>query len=312
MLDEPGLDARQLAARVAAAWAIEVTGLVFLPVGLDGQAWAYRVDTAGGGRCFLKVRRGEFAAAAVVLPGFLRARGLRQVVAPIGGTAHRFGDYRLLLYPFHDGGSLWSRGLTDHQWVAYGAFLRDLHAVTPSAHVASVLPAETSRPAVAGRLRTLGARAGASDILAPFWRRYGAALLRSAETVDDLGARVRPAGHVICHADIHPGNLIADGGGPLHVVDWDAPVLAPPERDLMFVHSRDFGDHPADARRAELFRRGYGPREPDETLLAYYRDERRLDDVAAFLGSILDPAASPQARAGDLHWLTRVARAVAG
>ncbi|MDG4799399.1 phosphotransferase [Micromonospora sp. WMMD980] len=57
------------------------------------------------------------------------------------------------------------------------------------------------------------------------WVEYGDALLRLAETVDELASRVPQAPHVICHADIHPGNLIADGDGPLHVVDWDAPIL---------------------------------------------------------------------------------------
>ncbi len=117
--------------------------------------------------------------------------------------------------------------------------------------------------------------------------------------------------HVICHADIHSGNLIADGDGPLHVVDWDAPILAPRERDLMFVYSTDFGDHPINAHRAELFREGYGPLEPDPVLLSYYRSERHLDDVAAFLAGILSPEASAESRANDLHWLTRIAEAVA-
>lgn len=315
MIDKPGVDERSLAAQVAGAWAVDVVGLVFLPLGLDGQAWAYRVDTAGGERFFLKLRRGDFAPAAALLPGFLRAQGITQVVAPIappaGGAAHRFGDYRLLLYPFHDGGSLWSRGLTGRQWIEYGEFLGRLHAVTPSAEVAAVLPTETFRSSAGERVRTLGTQAAASAVLGAFWRRYGDALHRLAETVDDLAARVTPARHVVCHADIHPGNLLADGAGPLHVVDWDAPMLAPRERDLMFIHSQDFGDHPIDAHRAALFRQGYGPLEPDQALLGYYRDERRLDDVAAFLRGILDPAASPESRANDLHWLTRIAEAVA-
>ena len=90
MIDRPGVDEPLLAAEVAAAWALSVADLVFLPVGLDGNAWAYRVDTTGGARYFLKLRRGEFTGAAVALPGFLRARGLRQVVAPLappGGSA---------------------------------------------------------------------------------------------------------------------------------------------------------------------------------------------------------------------------------
>ncbi|WP_262283899.1 phosphotransferase enzyme family protein [Micromonospora sp. MA102] len=315
MIDKPDVDERLLAAEVAGAWGVDIVGLVFMPVGLDGDAWAYRVDTSDGGRYFLKMRRGEYTRAAVLLPGFLRAQGVRQVVAPIdrpdGGVGRRFGDHRLLLYPFHDGGSLWGRGLTDRQWIEYGEFLGRLHAVTPSADIAAVLPVETWRSSAGDRLRALGEQAAASEILAAFWGRYGAALHRLSETVDDLASRVTHGRHVVCHADIHPGNLIADRDGPLHVVDWDAPILAPRERDLMFVFSRDFGDHPINARRAELFRRGYGPLEPDRTTLSYYRSERHLDDAAVFLRSILHSGASPESRANDLHWLTRIAETVA-
>jgi hypothetical protein len=149
VIDKPGLDARSLAAEVAAAWAMDVADLVFMPVGLDGQAWAYRIDTSDGKRYFLKLRRGEFTRAAVLLPGFLRAEGVSQVVAPIN------------------------------------------------------------------------------------------------------------------------------------------------------------------AHRAELFRRGYGLLEPDQTMLSYYRSERHLDDVAVFLRGILNPEASPESQANDLHWLTRIAETVA-
>ncbi|MER7441512.1 phosphotransferase enzyme family protein [Micromonospora avicenniae] len=315
MIDKPGVDERLLAAEVAAAWAVDIASLVFMPVGLDGHAWAYQVHTSDGRRCFLKMRRGEFTEAAVRLPRFLRAHGVSQVVAPIdlgdGGAGHRFGDYRLLLYPFHDGGSLWGRGLTDRQWIEYGEFLGRLHSVTPSADLAAVLPVETYRSSAGERLRTLAGPAAASEALGAFWNRYGAALHRLSERVDDLASRVTRGGHVVCHADIHPGNLIADGDGPLHVVDWDAPILAPRERDLMFVYSQDFGDHPINAHRAELFRRGYGPLEPDQTMLSYYRSERHLDDVAVFLRSILDCEASAESRANDLYWLTRIAETVA-
>lgn len=314
MIDKPGVDERLLAAEVADAWTVDLADLVFMPVGLDGHAWAYRVDTPDGERYFLKMRRGEFTQAAVLVPGFLRAQGVRQVVAPIdlpdGGANHRFGDYELLLYPFHDGGSLWGRGLTDRQWIEYGEFLGQLHAVTPSADIAAVLPVETYRSSAGERLQTLGGQAAASENLGAFWDRYGAALHRLSETVDDLASRVAQAQHVICHADIHPGNLIADGDGPLHVVDWDAPIVAPRERDLMFIYSQDFGDHPINAHRADLFRRGYGPLEPDQTMLSYYRSERHLDDVAAFLRSILNPEASPESRANDRYWLTRIAETI--
>jgi hypothetical protein len=44
VIDKADIDERLLAAEVAAAWAIDVADLAFMPVGLDGQAWAYRID----------------------------------------------------------------------------------------------------------------------------------------------------------------------------------------------------------------------------------------------------------------------------
>ncbi len=40
---------------------------------------------------------------------------------------------------------------------------------------------------------------------------------------------------VLCHTDIHPGNLLLGANDALYIVDWDNPVLAPRERDLMLI-----------------------------------------------------------------------------
>jgi spectinomycin phosphotransferase len=38
----------------------------------------------------------------------------------------------------------------------------------------------------------------------------------------------------------------------------------------------------------------------------YYRQERRLDDIAAFLARILDPATTEVTRANEVYWLNRI------
>ena len=44
-----------------------------------------------------------------------------------------------------------------------------------------------------------------------------------------------PTLFVLCHSDIHGGNILIADTGELYVVDWDDPILAPKERDLMFI-----------------------------------------------------------------------------
>ena len=87
---------------------------------------------------------------------------------------------------------------------------------------------------------------------------------------------------MLCHADIHTNNILVDGAGRLHVVDWDAPVRAPRERDLMFVTWALTG--PGDE---QAFRSGYGRLDLDPVVLAYYRYERLVADLAEFADVVL-------------------------
>ncbi len=48
-----------------------------------------------------------------------------------------------------------------------------------------------------------------------------------------LQSRTLP--YVISHADLHPANLLRDPLGHVFVIDWDEVMLAPKERDFIFV-----------------------------------------------------------------------------
>jgi spectinomycin phosphotransferase len=87
---------------------------------------------------------------------------------------------------------------------------------------------------------------------------------------------------VLCHADAHAGNLLIAEDGTLYIVDWDAPILAPKERDLMFIGGAQGFLSVTPQEEETLFYRGYGPAQIDPVALAYYRYERILQDIAAF------------------------------
>jgi hypothetical protein len=88
----------------------------------------------------------------------------------------------------------------------------------------------------------------------------------------------RSGPYVICHADLHPANLLRDRSGHVFVLDWDEVILAPKERDFLFT-----GEPPADGATQPVppFFQGYGPAEIDWVALTYYGYERVVQDVIA-------------------------------
>ena len=78
-------------------------------------------------------------------------------------------------------------------------------------------------------------------------------------------------------------------GDRLSIVGWHAPILAPKERDLMFIGG-GVGNAWNQPRQQALFYEGYGPSEIDAVALAYYRYERITRDVLELCDRILDSA----------------------
>ena len=85
---------------------------------------------------------------------------------------------------------------------------------------------------------------------------------------------------VLCHGDVHPGNVVVDLSGPL-LVDWDLMCLAPREWDLapLSVWSRNWG---GDAAWFDSFERGYD----SEVDLRRLRALGDLRDLAATLMAV--------------------------
>jgi spectinomycin phosphotransferase len=68
-------------------------------------------------------------------------------------------------------------------------------------------------------------------------------------------------------------------GDEMAIVDWDEPILAPRERDLMFIGGGIGGLWNND-QEAGWFYQGYGQAEVDPAALSYYRYERIVVDIA--------------------------------
>ncbi len=316
MLEKPDLSDALLIAALRDEFALNVTRLTFLPIGADRNTFVYRVDALDT-TYFVKLRAEDFQPVSVELPRLLYDQGVTQVIAPLHTRAGQLWShvehFTLVVYPFVEGQDGFTVNLSDQHWIEFGLALRGLHSATLPADLLSRIPRETYPDMWRNQVRAYQGRA-ASETFADPAAAGLAALLRQRD--DEINTLVRQAERlgeilrsradvfVVCHADIHAGNLLIDSAGGLHMVDWDTLILAPRERDLMFVGGGLGGDGHTPDEEIALFYQGYGQTEADSLALAYYRCERIVQDIAAYCLEILDMTVGAEDRARGLHQLS--------
>jgi spectinomycin phosphotransferase len=113
----------------------------------------------------------------------------------------------------------------------------------------------------------------------------------------------QPLEFVLCHTDIHGGNILIGDDDKLYIVDWDNPLLAPKERDLMFIGG-GIDNIWKSEREKDVFYEGYGGSEINLSALAYYRYERVIEDLAVTCEQLLLSDEGGADRERSLGWFT--------
>lgn len=275
-------------------YGIEVTTLTFLPLGADMNASVYQAQTYDQGSFFVKLKRGHHHDLSVVILELLHDGGIQHTIQPIktlfGQSTKRIEGFTLIVYPFVKGQDGFSCDLSDNQWFKLGKALRQVHEMDIPSIIQNQLRREVYSPKWREVVRSLYAHIDAKPIgdeialkLLKFMKEHMPAIRRLVDRADQLGQKLQGQSpkFVLCHSDIHGGNVLIDGNETLYIVDWDDPVMAPKERDLMFV-----GGGVANVwnkwHEEKSFYRGYGTTEINATILAYYRHERIVEDIAVY------------------------------
>lgn len=257
--------------------------LEFLPRGLDYSAGLYRVVMELGTDFLLKVSKRPLYAQACLVPAYLREQGITSVVAPIRTESQalwtNIGDWRVIVYPFIEGQTGFA-GMMEDDWYKTGTIFRQIHQVRLPPEGFDSLQKETFDPTRYAQwirafetqhLHRAPCGTTSVDAIRASWVAHQAKIQMIVTSLENLAGVLRSRSHssVICHADLHPANLIRDDHGRVFVIDWDEVMLAPPERDFIFIREPE----------AEPFWEGYGQREMDWTVLTYYRWERVAQDL---------------------------------
>lgn len=316
VLQKPQLPDESITACLRDRYGLDVTEVARLALGADLGTAVYRVTAHGDMSHFLKLRHhSAFSETTVEIPQFLHEQGIAPIITPVATTTGQLwtmlGSCAVILYPFVEGNNGFDSPLSDRQWVELGAAMGGVHRTIPPSSLSGLIPGETYSPRWRDRVRAMQARAARTAFtdpiaiqLAEFLRSFQETINFLVERAEHLSIELRaqsPA-YVLCHADLHAGNVLIGRDGSFHIVDWDTVLLAPRERDLMFIGGGIGGVWNGD-REVELFYRGYGATVTEPTALTYYRYERIVEDIAVYCDEILQSTAGNSVRADSLNSL---------
>ena len=316
MLEKPDIHDDTIVACLQDEYGVVAKEIDFLPVGADENAAAYRVLAGDASAYFCKLRRGRFDQISVVLPRYLADQGIAEILAPLPSATGQLwaslDEFVLILYPFIQGRDGYEVALSTRQWAQFGAALKRIHTLDLPPSLRGTIAREAYSPQWRETTQAFLARIEDERFVDPVAQDLSVFLKAKRQEILDLVTRAERYAQalqaqsrefVLCHSDIHAGNLLIGPDDALYIVDWDAPILAPKERDLMFVGGAQGFRGSTPQEEEILFYRGYGPTQIDRIALGYYRFERIVEDIAVFCQQIFLSGEGAKDRAQSLQYL---------
>lgn len=316
MLEKPDLSEEKIITCLQAEYGLFNAQVTFLPLGADRNTAVYRVMAEDGTPYFLKLRSGPFDETCVALPKFYSDQGVRQIIAPLvtknGKLWGNLDIFKTVLYPFVDGHNAYEVELSDHHWMEFGTALKDLHTTVVPNALTKHIRRENYSPKWREIVKTFMERIETDSYDDPIAIKLATFLQIKRPEVLDLVQRAgelaqmlqaQPPELIVCHSDIHAGNLLIGTDGAFYIVDWDEPILAPKERDLMYVGGSLMASGRSPQEEETLFYRSYGQTAINPIALAYYRYERIVRDIAEYCEQLLLTDDGGEDREQSLHYL---------
>lgn len=316
MLEKPDFPDEKILTCLRDAYGLSVARLTFLPLGADPNTAVYQALTVDETSYFVKLRRGRFDELSVTLPKWLSDQGIRPIIPPLTTTTGQLwanlDPFALILYPFVEGRDGYEVPLSERHWHEFGVALRGIHAAALPPTLLSQIRRETYSPHWRNMVNGFLERLGDEVYDDPVARELAAYLPTKRAELGALVARTEALAQtlqtqtpefVVCHSDLHAGNFLIANDGALTIVDWDDPILAPKERDLMYIGGGQIKNWRTPQEEEALFYPAYGPTQVNPAALAYYRYERIIQDIAVYCEQLLLSDEGGEDRLQSLHYL---------
>jgi len=222
---------------------------------------------------------------------FARA-GIVNIAHPIptthGQMRIQIRDFQIALFDWISGRTAQERKLTDEQLGRLGALLARIHGSKTTIGEYPVkenfeIPFKNRLLAIFDAISKITGdstkyRAKLKLFLEPHRQKFAQEL----ETLEKLQRKVRSMNFefVNCHGEPSPGNVLSSDNGDIHLLDWDDPIFAPKERDLLFFNEN-----------IEPVMKGYSVFSNDniidQDVLEFYGHMWNLGEIADYSGKLL-------------------------
>lgn len=290
------------------AYDIDVATLTPLLLGADMNASVYKAEASDKSAYFIKLKRTQSHDISALVTELLHDAGIQQIIPIIktirGQSTQPIDGFTLVVFPFIEGQDGFSRDLTNNQWQIFGKVMRQIHNI----EVPPVLQNKIRRESysfkwgelvrsIYSHFETLQSDDAITLKLGMFLIKHKMTIHCLVDSAEKLAQQLQGQlpEFILCHSDIHGGNVLIDGNDALYIVDWDDPIMAPKERDLMFIGGgvANVWNKPHEEK---LFYKGYGKTEVNMEILAYYRYARIVEDIALYSQQLLTTALEEQTR----------------
>lgn len=324
---KPKVNNQDLIECLLTQYGIEVERLSFLPIGADFNTAIYQVIAVDQREYFLKLRGAGFSESSALIPSHLDKKGVHSVIPPIetksGALWVSLERFKLILFPYIFGSNAVEEKLSEQQWVQFGKAVKELHSL-PVEEILSraalsdftltdaAVPRETFSSPWCERVHSFLERIQSDtfndDIAmqaAFFLKSNRDLLMENLEQLNNLKGTIKKQSFntVMCHADLHGWNLMSDQKKKVYLIDWDTLILAPKERDLMFIGAGIWDSGYSPNQEKAFFYQGYGETDIDHELIHYYRLERIMEDIAVYCEHIFLSTDSSEDRKQSFEYL---------
>ncbi|HDO7941409.1 TPA: aminoglycoside O-phosphotransferase APH(9)-Ia [Legionella pneumophila] len=284
---------QHLIALLKVYYGIDIHTVQLIVGGADMNAFGYKADSESNSY-FVKLKYGHHDEINLSIIRLLHDSGIKEIIFPIytrdTKLFQQIDHFKITVYPFINAPNGFTQNLTEKQWQQLGKVLRQIHEISVPTSIQQRLRKETYSPKWREMVRSFYNKIGFDDSddqittdFKTFFNQKIDSIHRLVDSSEELSKKIQLDldKYVLCHSDVHAGNVLVVNEGSIFIIDWDEPMLAPKERDLMFIGG-GIGNVWNKPHEIDYFYEGYGKTNVDKIILYYYRHERIVEDIAVY------------------------------